>query len=192
MSSEMNRHGFINGAGVFAVVAFCAALVSSAEIATSKSQIKPPSPNVMRTEANSPVVKEVRMNTQFVVCGGGLSGICAAISAARRGVKVVLLQDRPVLGGNASSEMRMGIMGAEGDENKEAGILEELQLKNFYYNPLRRYTMWDDVMYSTVIEEPNITLLLNTSVDGVEMKGDRIAAVKAEEEWAGTVLDMGE
>ena len=179
MPGEMNRRGFIKGAGVFAAVALCSALVSSADIATSKSQIKPPNPNVMRTEANSPVVKEVRLETQFVVCGGGLSGICAAISAARRGVKVVLLQDRPVLGGNASSEMRMGIMGAAGDQNREAGILEELQLKNFYFNPLRRYTMWDDVMYSAVIEEPNITMLLNTSVDGVEMKGDRIAAVKA-------------
>ena len=136
-----------------------------AKIATSQARIKPPDPNVMRTEANAPVVKNTKLEAQFVVCGGGLSGICAAISAARRGVKVVLLQDRPMLGGNASSEMRMGIMGAYGDENKEAGILEELQLKNFYYNPLRRYTMWDDVMDSTVIEEPNITLLLNTSVD---------------------------
>ena len=70
-------------------------------------------------------------------------------------------------------------MGAAGDHNKEAGILEELQLKNFYHNPLRRYTVWDDVMYSAVVEEPNITLLLNTSVDGVEMKDGRIAAVKA-------------
>ena len=150
-----------------------------AKIATSQARIKPPDPNVMRTEANAPVVKNTKLEAQFVVCGGGLSGICAAIAAARRGVKVVLVQDRPMLGGNASSEMRMGIMGAYGDANKEAGILEELQLRNFYYNPLRRYTLWDDVMYSAVIGEPNITLLLNTSVDGVEMKGERIAAVKA-------------
>ena len=87
-----------------------------------------------------------------------------------------------MLGGNTSSEMRMGIMGAHGDQNKEAGILEELQLRNFYYNPLMRYTLWDDVMLSTVISEKNITLLLNTSVDGVEMAGGRIAAVKA---WNG-------
>jgi len=133
----------------------------------------------MLTEANSRVVKEVALEAQFVVCGGGLSGVCAAIAAARHGAKVVLVQDRPVLGGNASSEMRMGIMGAHGDENKEAGILEELQLKNFHYNPLMRYTLWDDVILSVVREEPNITLLLNTSVDGVEMEHGRIAAVKA-------------
>jgi len=162
-----------------AVLAVSAHLPAVSVLAESKADITPPNPNVMRTEANSPVIKEVRLETQFVVCGGGLSGICAAISAARRGVKVVLVQDRPVLGGNASSEMRMGIMGAAGDHNKEAGILEELQLKNFYHNPLRRYTVWDDVMYSAVVEEPNITLLLNTSVDGVEMKDGRIAAVKA-------------
>lgn len=162
-----------------AVLAVSARLPAVSALAESKADITPPNPNVMRTEANSPVIKEVRLETQFVVCGGGLSGICAAISAARRGVKVVLVQDRPVLGGNASSEMRMGIMGAAGDHNKEAGILEELQLKNFYHNPLRRYTVWDDVMYSAVVEEPNITLLLNTSVDGVEMKDGRIAAVKA-------------
>ena len=87
-----------------------------------------------------------------------------------------------MLGGNASSEMRMGIMGAHGDQNKEAGILEELQLRNFYHNPLMRYTIWDDVMLSAVLGETNVTLMLNTSVDGVEMKDGRIAAVKA---WNG-------
>ena len=168
-------------AALFAGMALTA-VAAPTGIAVSQAPIPPVEPNVMRTEANAPVVKEVRLETQFVVCGGGLSGICAALSAARHGVKVVLVQDRPMLGGNASSEMRMGIMGAAGDQNKEAGILEELQLKNFYYNPLRRYTLWDDVMYSTVIEEPNVTLLLNTSVDGVEMAGGRIAAVKA---WNG-------
>ena len=119
----MNRRMFIALVGA-------AAMAASAEIAVSKAPIPPVEPNVMRTEANAPVVKEVRLETQFVVCGGGLSGICAALSAARHGVKVVLVQDRPMLGGNASSEMRMGIMGAAGDEDKEAGILEGLQLKN--------------------------------------------------------------
>ena len=119
------------------------------------------------------------MKADVVVCGGGLSGVCAAVAAARHNAKVVLVQDRPVLGGNASSEIRMGICGAKGDQNQETGILEEMQLRNFYYNPLQRYTLWDDVMYSTVVAEPNIKLLLNTSVNGVVMMGNRIAAVKA-------------
>lgn len=133
----------------------------------------------MRTEQNSEVVKDIEMEADIVVAGGGLSGVCAAVSAARYGAKVILVQDRPVLGGNASSEMRMGIVGAHGDQNQETGILEELQLKNFRYNPLQRYTLWDDVIYSTVVEEPDITLLLNTSVQDVVMDGERIAAIKA-------------
>lgn len=131
------------------------------------------------TEANSEVVYNETIEAGLVVCGGGLSGVCAAVSAARHGVKVVLVQDRPVLGGNASSEMRMGIVGVKSDQVQETGILEEMQLRNFYYNPLQRYTLWDDVIYSTVVSEPNIRLLLNTSVEDVVMDGDRIAAVKA-------------
>ncbi len=136
----------------------------------------------MRTEANSPVILDKTAEADFVVVGGGLSGVCAAIAAARRGASVILVQDRPVLGGNCSSEMRMGILGAHGDDNKEAGLLEELQLRNFRYNPLLRYTVWDDVLLSAVVGEPKITLLLNTSVTAVVMDGARIAAVRA---WNG-------
>ena len=133
----------------------------------------------MLTEQNSAVVKDVELQADVVVAGGGLSGVCAAVSAARHGASVILIQDRPVLGGNASSEMRMGIVGAHGDQNQETGILEELQLRNFRYNPLQRYTLWDDAIYSTVVSEKNITLLLNTSVNDVVMDGERIGAVKA-------------
>ena len=132
----------------------------------------------MRTEQNSRVINEVELEGDFVVAGGGLAGVCAAVSAARHGANVVLIQDRPVLGGNASSEMRMGIVGVLKSQYSEAGILEEMQLRNFYYNPLQRYTIWDDVILSTVIDEPRIKLLLNTSVEDVVMDGERIAAVK--------------
>ena len=47
--------------------------------------------------------KEIRAD--FCVVGGGIAGICAAIAAARNGAKVVLMHERPVLGGNASSEI---------------------------------------------------------------------------------------
>ena len=52
------------------------------------------------------------INADLCVIGGGLSGICAAIAAAREGAKVVLVHERPVLGGNASSEIRMWVCGA--------------------------------------------------------------------------------
>ena len=78
----------------------------------------------MTTEKNSETVTNVTLNADLVVCGGGLAGVCAAVSAARHGANVVLVQDRPVLGGNASSEMRMGIVGVLHDEDVETGILE--------------------------------------------------------------------
>lgn len=133
----------------------------------------------MLTEQNAKTIKDVELSADIVVAGGGLSGVCAAVSAARHGATVILVQDRPVLGGNASSEVRMGIVGAKGDQNAEAGLLEEMQMRNFRFNPLLRYTLWDDAIYSTVVMEPNIKLLLNTSVEDVVMDGDRIAAVKA-------------
>ena len=131
------------------------------------------------TEKNSQTRYDKELQADVVVAGGGLAGVCAAVSAARHGCTVILVQDSPVLGGNASSEIRMGIVGAKGDQNAEAGLLEEIQLRNFRFNPLMRYTLWDDAIYSTVIMEKNITLLLNTSVEDVVMDGEKIAALKA-------------
>ena len=97
------------------------------------------------------------------VIGGGMSGLCAAVAAARHGAKVVLMHDRPVLGGNASSEVHMWIRGAAGKENRESGIVQEIELENIYRNPTMNYSIWDTVLYQMVIQEENVTLLLNTS-----------------------------
>ena len=75
------------------------------------------------------------INCDICVIGGGLSGCFAAIEAARNGARVVLMQDRPVLGGNASSEIRMWVRGAEGKYNRETGLISELEERNIYYNP---------------------------------------------------------
>lgn len=126
-------------------------------------------------------ITEKIINTEFCVIGGGLAGVCAAISAARRGVKVVLIQDRPVLGGNASGEIRMWIRGASVSfpEYREGGILEELAMDNIFYNPRMNYSEWDGVVYNKVIAEKNITLLLNTSCVGAAEKNGKIEAIKA-------------
>ena len=77
------------------------------------------------------IIPKKNLSADFVVVGGGMAGICAAVAAARNGIKTVLVQDRPMLGGNASSEIRMWICGAHGKDQKEAGILEEILLENY-------------------------------------------------------------
>jgi len=104
--------------------------------------------------------------------------MCSAIAAARHGAKVALMQDRPVLGGNASSEIRMHVCGALKANTKETGIIEEIMLENFQRNPLGNWYLWDSVLYEKARFEPNVTLLLNCSCNGVEMDGGRIASVK--------------
>ncbi|MDR0901280.1 MAG: FAD-dependent oxidoreductase [Opitutaceae bacterium] len=132
----------------------------------------------MRTHLNSTPITKRSLSADFVVVGGGLSGVCAALAAARHGSKVIIIQDRPMLGGNASSEIRMGVLGSHGNNNKETGIFEELQLENIYKNPLMRFTLWDDILYSAATRE-NITLLLNTSVQAVRTENNIIKSVTA-------------
>ncbi len=124
-------------------------------------------------------MKTVNYNTQLCVVGGGLSGICTAIAAARHGIKVVLIQDRAVLGGNSSSEIRMWVCGCHGKDNRETGIVEELLLENLYNNPGLKYTVWDLTLYSKVKSEKNITLLLNSAVFDAVTENGEIKSVKA-------------
>ena len=116
------------------------------------------------------------------VVGAGMAGICAAVASARNGAKTVLIQDRPVLGGNASSEMRVtvnGVQGLKGDRavERETGIIEEILIANWHYNPQSSYPVWDHVLYDFVVKEPNLTLMLNTQAVDVKMKGDKIKTV---------------
>ncbi len=124
-------------------------------------------------------MREINHTFDVCVVGGGLAGMCAAIAAARRGAKTVLVQDRPVLGGNASSEIRMWIGGAHGKGLREAGIIEEIELANILRNPLSNYSTWDSILYEKVRFQPNLTSLLNCTVNGLTMDGDRIASVRA-------------
>ena len=101
------------------------------------------------------------LKAELCVVGGGMAGISAAIAAARAGASVVLMQERPVLGGNASSEIRMWVCGAHGENNRETGIIEEIALENLRRNPTKNFHIWDTVLYDFVLREKNITLLLN-------------------------------
>jgi len=126
-----------------------------------------------------------RLSADVCVVGGGMAGIGAALSAARQGARVVLVQDRPVLGGNASGEIRVHITGADAGGSRpfcrETGILEELRLENSVRNPQREYPVWDLVLYDIVAREPNVELLLNAACTGARLDGRRIAAAVVEQ-----------
>jgi hypothetical protein len=128
----------------------------------------------------------VDSRVDYVVVGGGIAGVCSAITAARAGLKVVLIQDRPVLGGNASSEVRLWVLGATchmGNNNRwarEGGVHEEIIVENTYRNKEGNPLFFDALLTEKVWAEPNITLLLNTAVYSVEMAADdRIGKVIA-------------
>ena len=130
-------------------------------------------------------LKTHTMGADLVVVGGGLSGVCAAITAAREGVRTALIQDRPVLGGNASSEVRLWVLGATshmGNNNRwarEGGVIDELLVENMWRNPEGNAIVFDSILLEWALREPNLTLLLNTAVDTAAMDGERIRSVSA-------------
>ena len=125
----------------------------------------------------------------FVVVGGGMAGTCAAISAARLGLSVALIQDRPVLGGNNSSEVRVHLQGkinlppypALGDLVKEldSGFSGNAHPAS-YYNDTRKL--------GVAKAEKNLHLFLNTRANAVEMTDGKIAAVLAQRTNSGQKL----
>ena len=133
--------------------------------------------------AAEPHMREVRLATDVLVAGGGLAGVCAALAAARHGARVVLVQDRSRLGGNSSSEVKMHVVGANQHTGRpgwrESGLVEELRLADAVNNPERSWELWDLLLYDKVVSEPNITLLLETTVFAASVRDGRITEVAA-------------
>lgn len=116
----------------------------------------------------------------LVVVGGGMAGTCTAVSAARLGLQVALIQNRPVLGGNNSSEVRVHLNGGANlpPYPRLGDVVMELDPGNRgNARPAAFYN--DDKKLRIVQAEPNIHLFLNTHAFNVEKDGDRIAAVIA-------------
>ncbi len=118
---------------------------------------------------------------EIIVVGGGMAGTCAAISAARQGAKVALVHARPVLGGNASGEIRIHISGADQSlkqpDYAEGGLLYELMLENKHCNDHFNYTVWDSVLYDAAKKEKNLTVYYNTVMYDAEVEDDVIRSI---------------
>ncbi len=133
---------------------------------------------------------EVAGEFDLVVVGGGVAGVCAAIAGARLGIKVALIQDRPVLGGNNSSEVRVHLGGRVMVEPNPAlgQIVNEIgPARGGNAQPAAYYE--DDKKMKMVLAEENITLFTNLRAFDVKMSGSRITQVLAKhietsEEWS--------
>ena len=171
---EATRRDFfrIFGAGTLAVAGF-----------SSPGRSQPESRQQLKSLIETSGFTRQSLKTDVLVAGGGMSGVCAAIAAARNGAKVILVQDRSRLGGNASSEIRMHVLGANNHAAtrnwRETGIIEELKLTESATNPQRSFEYWDLILYDKVISGANIQLLLDTAVIDARVEGDRIVSVTA-------------
>jgi hypothetical protein len=144
-------------------------------------------------------MKTITETYDIVVCGGGLAGFCAAVAAARSGAKTCLVHNRPVLGGNSSSEVGVTPHGAAAFHAyaRETGIISEALIEERAANHAEIYengwtnSVWDMVLYDIAVKTPNLTLHLNTDIQGVEMRDKRnISAVLAIVQNAETQLRL--
>lgn len=126
---------------------------------------------------------EVRLEADVCVVGGGMAGVCAALAAARHGASTVIIQDRPVFGGNASSEIRMHVCGADARNNiwRETGILEELRLEALCNNPHHNPHQMDQILYNAVRNQPNLRAFVNAQVTGCKVVRKRVISCEARE-----------
>ncbi|MEO7143493.1 MAG: FAD-dependent oxidoreductase [Bryobacteraceae bacterium] len=185
----MNRRDFFSLLGLegyslaFLADAAHAQPIPSAEQRTHEFDRIAPPERLRHIAANEPHMALVDLNADVLVAGGGMAGVCAAVAAARHGSKVILVQDRSCLGGNSTGEVKMHIVGASCHRGRpgwrESGLLEEFRLDDAVNNPQRSWEMWELLLYDKVMSEPNITLLLDTSVFAAVMKDSRIQQVLA-------------
>lgn len=124
---------------------------------------------------------KVKKSYDVVVVGGGMAGVCTALASARHGARTALIHNRPVLGGNASSEIRMHICGADCHGSRanarETGILEEILLENRKRNPQHSFSVFDTVLWEKTRFQENLELFLNAEMLDARTKDDSIVSV---------------
>jgi hypothetical protein len=142
-------------------------------------------------------LKTVSLQADLTIIGGGLAGVCAAVTAAREGLRVVLAQDRPVLGGNASSEVRLWGLGAtahQGNNNRwarEGGVINEIMVENTWRNKEGNPLYFDALLLEKVTLEENITLLLNTALISASKRDEtNVESVRAFNSQNSTLYEI--
>ncbi len=129
--------------------------------------------------------KNIIKDYEVIVIGGGMAGVCAAIASAREGAKTALVNNRPVLGGNASSEIRMHICGADyhgfRQNARETGIIEEILLDNKRVNRSNSFSILDTILWEKTRFQENLDLYLNTHITSLIKEEDKIASVIGEQ-----------
>jgi len=138
--------------------------------------------------------KTINKRYDVVVVGGGMSGVCASIASARHGAKTALIQNRPVLGGNASSEIRMHIVGASchgtRPDARETGILEEILLENRKINPAHSFSIFDTVLWEKAHFQDGLDLYLNTHMSEVVTVDSIVRKIIAEQLTTEKVFEI--
>ena len=197
--TQMGRRSFLTN------MTAAAGCVLAARVNVSAKEVAgeiPQSANLAATLSKEPFVpyaseknmRSVKLDTDVLVAGGGLAGVLAALSAARRGTKVIICQDRSRFGGNASAEVRMHPLGVNPGRVgfREGGILEELKLDCAVNNPHCSWELWDLSLYDKLVSLPNVTVLLDTAVFGADVSADGslINAVRARCDTSRTVYTI--
>ncbi len=170
----------------------CDAILLSADLDFKPPNVAPTMAAFRRKCLGYPEKPTAGGDFDFVVTGGGISGTCAALSAARLGLKVALVQDRPVLGGNNSSEVRVWLQGARNKApwSRVGDVVAELeQSKRAHYGPTNKAELYEDEKKLAIVRaEPNLKLFLEHRVNGVEAKDGKLRAVIAQDIRSGRRL----
>lgn len=124
--------------------------------------------------------ERIEKTYDFVVVGGGFTGVCTAIQASREGLKTALVTNRGFIGGNSGCEVRCPVDGADGEHQfnfnaRETGLIEEIRLENLRVNPEGNPYRWDMVLMDFIAAEKDLDLYLNTCIDRVETADDPAA-----------------
>ncbi|MEO0415962.1 MAG: FAD-dependent oxidoreductase, partial [Verrucomicrobiota bacterium] len=118
----------------------------------------------------------------LVIVGGGMSGCGAALAAREKGLKVALIQDRPLFGGNASEEIRVHTLGIHGYGHDLIGKIDTAHYPNGHADAIK-----DQALREASMKASGVSLFAHHIACGLEKDGDQIASVEAREVTSGVI-----